>query len=204
MSFANANCFACGKLAAKFSPPICKPILIGLLYWQGKNKSPKTSNVSKKGGFLLLFAYMIKVLTKSPKEYLKQGFSGCGAHSAKAILSAYGKDDKKDPYDYHTNLLAKYTGAPTTATTWVKVLKSYDIEAKFGNAKHLSDSERIKLLKNLLDKDVPVMLRIGNGYLPNGNYSNFTASFIGHWITLWGYNDEQKIFYVYDSCIPLN
>lgn len=46
------------------------------------------------------------------------------------------------------------------------------------------------------------MLRIGNGYLKSGKYSPFIASFMGHWITLWGYNDKEKAFYVYDSYVP--
>lgn len=46
---------------------------------------------------------MIKILTRIPKEYLEQGFTQCGAFSVKAILSAYGKDDKKHPRDYKSN-----------------------------------------------------------------------------------------------------
>jgi hypothetical protein len=50
------------------------------------------------------------VLTTKPDKYLKQGFSHCGVYSVKAILEAYGLDDKKHPKDYHTNRLGKVTG----------------------------------------------------------------------------------------------
>lgn len=76
------------------------------------------------------------VLTRKPKEYLKQGPTHCGAYSVKAIIEAFGKGDKKDPRDYHT-----------------------------------------------LD----------------GGYSKLQAALVGHWITLWGYDDKKKVFYVYDS-----
>ena len=46
------------------------------------------------------------------------------------------------------------------------------------------------------------MVRIGNGYLPNGGHSSLLACIVGHWITLWGYNDAEEVFYVYDSAVP--
>lgn len=143
------------------------------------------------------------VVSRAPNEYLKQGFSLCGAYSVKAILSSYGKDDKAKAVDYIPNVIARYIRMPTM-NIWPKVFKSYEITANIGNSKHLSNEQRIKLLKSLMGKDTPIMLRIGNGYLPNGKYSNITGSFFGHWITLWGYDDEEKIFYVYDSCTPIN
>jgi len=145
---------------------------------------------------------MIRVVSKAPKQYLKQGLSQCGAYAVKAILNAYGKDDRARPRDYQPNPLAKYTSI-TGSNTWPKLLQSYGLNAKRGSTRLLSNEERIELFKNLIDKDTPVMLRIGNGYLPSGKYSKFIASFMGHWITLWGYNDEEKVFYVYDSCVPL-
>ena len=141
------------------------------------------------------------IVSRAPKEYLKQGLSLCGAYSVKAILSAYGKDDKANPADYIPNIFFRYIRKPTMHI-WPKVFESYGITAKIGNTKHLSEVQRIQLLKNLIDQDTPVMLRIGNGYLSIGRYNNFIASFIGHWITLWGYNDKEKAFYVYDSCVP--
>ena len=149
---------------------------------------------------------MIKLLSHHPREYLEQGLIHCGAFSVKAILSAYGKDVKDDPRDYHSSFLAKYiTTSPTgsTPSNWVKVLKSYGVSAELRFAKNLSDEQRIGLLKKLIDIDNPVMLRIGNGYSKKGKYHPLAAKFISHWITLWGYDDDKQIFYVYDSYVPL-
>src|SRR3989344_7405981 len=143
------------------------------------------------------------IVSRAPKEYLEQGLTQCGAYSVKAILSAYGKDIKKNPRDYQPNILAKYTGINRGVYLWPKVLQNYDVPAQKGDAKNLSDEQRIELLKKSISEDKPVMLRIGNGYLKSGKYNPFRASFMGHWITLWGYNDKEKAFYVYDSYIPI-
>ena len=78
---------------------------------------------------------MTKLLTHSPKEYLEQGLSQCGAFSVKAILGAYGKDDKKHPRDYQPNSLAKHTGINRGLILWPKVLQSYGVFAERGDAK---------------------------------------------------------------------
>lgn len=143
------------------------------------------------------------VVSKAPKEYLEQGFTQCGAYSVKGVLSAYGKDVKQHPRDYWPHLFGKYTSLGRGTSTWPKVLQSYGVPAEKGDVKNLSDEQRINLLKKIISEDRPVMLRIGNGYSKSGEYSQFRATFIGHWITLWGYNDKEQAFYVYDSCIPL-
>ncbi len=147
---------------------------------------------------------MIKILTRAPKEYLEQGLIHCGAFSVKAILSAYNKDVKNDPRDYYTNFIAKYTAIMTGPNMWLKVLRSYRVSAEVENVKKLSDENKIEVLKKLLNKNNPVILRVGNGYSKSGRYHSFFAHFAGHWITLWGYNDEEKVFYVYDSYVALS
>ena len=147
---------------------------------------------------------MEKILSHHPKEYLEQGLTQCGAYSVKAILSAYGKDSKNDPRDYLPNFLAKYTGINLWPALWPKVLNSYGVPAERSSAKNLSDVQRLELLKKSIDDDKIVMLRIGNGFSKSGNYNAFVAFFMGHWITLWGYDNEKKIFYVYDSYVALS
>jgi hypothetical protein len=145
---------------------------------------------------------MIKIVSKTPKEYLEQGLIHCGAYSVKAILSAYGKDDRKNPKDYEVGFWAKHT-AIADATQWLKVLRSYGLNATRSTSKNLTSDKQIKLFESVIDRDTPVMVRIGNGYLKSGRYSKFVAIFGGHWVTLWGYNNLEKVFYVYDSYVPL-
>lgn len=147
---------------------------------------------------------MIKILSRLPKQYLEQGFTQCGAYTVKAVLSAYGKDVKSRPREYQPNLFAKYTGVNQGPHLWPKVLSNYGIQAEEKYATNLSDAERLNLLKGLLNRDNPVMLRIGNGYSKTGRYRPWVANFIGHWISLWGYDDEKGIFFVYDSWVALD
>lgn len=141
------------------------------------------------------------IVSKQPKKFLKQGLMHCGAHSVKAIVEAYGKGDKKNPEDYHWSWWGRVTSL-ATPLTWKKVLQKYGLKAEVGTAERLSSKERLNLLKELLSKDTPVMVRIGNGYLANGRYNSLRRQIIGHWVTLWGYDDQEQVFYVYDSAVP--
>lgn len=141
----------------------------------------------------------IHILPNKPKEYLQQGPSHCGAYSIKAILSAYGLDNKSHPRFYHPNWLGKTTGLTLGKNYYVKILKSYGIDAGRKSAEGLPESEKLTLLKTLLAQNTPVMIRIGNGYYYSDEYSPALGRIVAHWITLWGYDDEKQLFYVYDS-----
>lgn len=142
------------------------------------------------------------ILSIKPKEYLKQGLSHCGVYSIKAILSAYGKDDKKHPEEYHTNWIGKNLFSLATGEKYYdNILASYGIKSETKSAESLSDLERTELLRNLLSKNTPVMIRIGNGYLTD-KYNPVIGKLMPHWITLWGYDDHKGLFYVYDSGLP--
>jgi len=143
------------------------------------------------------------ILTIKPAEYLKQGLSHCGVYSVKAILSAFGKDDKDHPKEYHTNWVGKNLFSFATGEKYYdNIFKSHGLKAKTQSAGHLPSEEKLDLLRILLSKNTPVMIRIGNGYLTN-KYNSVLGKFIPHWITLWGYDESEKIFFVYDSGLPL-
>ena len=141
------------------------------------------------------------VLSIKPEEYLKQGPSHCGVYSVKAILSAYGLDTKTHPKYYHTNLIGRFTGTTLGRQYYRNILNIHGVDAETKTAEGLTDEARIHLLKKLLSKNTPVMLRIGNGYASD-TYNPLLGRIIGHWITLWGYDDSKKLFYIYDSGLP--
>lgn len=140
------------------------------------------------------------ILPVKPSEYFKQCRSHCGMYAIKGILSAYGLDAHESPENYHPNLIGKFTGI-TLPWTFPQVLNKYGLRAEIKLAQGSRES-KISFLKTNLHKDHPIVLLIGNGYSQNGNYSSFRAKFILHWITLWGYDDMEKVFYVYDSAVP--
>lgn len=139
------------------------------------------------------------VVSKKPKEYLKQGLTGCGAYSIKGILSAYGKDDKKHPLEYSITAVLPFIA---TWRRWVRILQSYGLNARCDFARALSPEERLVRLKELLRRDTPVMLLIGNGYRGCGKWNKWQWRVVSHWVTLWGFDDEKGLFYVYDSAVP--
>lgn len=138
----------------------------------------------------------MKIISKAPKEYLLQGRSHCSVFTLRAILSAYQKGELKEPREYHISKFGKLTGG-VFEKTFVKLLSQNGIVAKIKNARNKSDQEKIKTLQELLEKDKPVILLIGRGDKKDGSYSSLKAKLVGHWISLWGYN--EKGFYVYDS-----
>lgn len=138
------------------------------------------------------------ILTTKPTNYLHQGLSHCGAYSVKAILEAYGLDTKNHPKYYHPHLLGRVIGTTYGRQYYVNILKNNGVEAKAKTAEGITAEERIFLLKKLLNRDTPIMIRIGNGYLTN-TYNPIIGKIAAHWITLWGYDDKNKMFYVYDS-----
>lgn len=136
-----------------------------------------------------------------PKEYLKQGPSHCGAYSVKAILDAYGLGDKNNPKEYHTHWFSALTGNSLGKLYYAHILNSYGLKACIKTAKLLPDDGKIKLLKSFLAEGNPVMLRIGNGYMTN-RYNSLLGKIVGHWITIWGYDEVKQVFYIYDSGLP--
>lgn len=140
------------------------------------------------------------VVSKRPKEYLKQGPTGCGLYSIKGILSAYGKDNGRNPFAYWRGGILPFI---TTRLRLVNILRSYDFNARWGCARGLSDEQKLATLKELLSRDTPVMMHIGNGYSKNGIWSKVRWRIVSHWITLWGFDDEKGVFYIYDSAVPL-
>lgn len=142
------------------------------------------------------------VLDVRPKEYLKQGISHCGAYSVKAILSSYGLDKTRHPKEYHPGRFGRFTGITMNRQYWPAVFGTHGLKATPKSVSNLVDEAKLNVLKQLLTKGNPVMVSVGNGYLPSGRYSYVMGKIVGHWITLWGYDDKKEIFYVYDSAVP--
>lgn len=103
------------------------------------------------------------ILTIKPKEYLQQGPSHCGVYSIKGILSAYGKDIKGHPKEYHPYKIGRLTGMTFGGGYYVQILKTYGVKSEIKTAENLSDSDKLILIKKLLFANTPVMIRIGNG-----------------------------------------
>lgn len=142
------------------------------------------------------------VLSLKPKEYLKQGSNHCGVYTVKGIMSALNKDIHKDPRDYHISFLGRVSGGLLPGGL-IKVLAHYRLQPVIKRVDKFEDNQKLDVLKKELLRGYPVILAIGNGYKKDGSYSSLKAAFVGHWISLWGFDDKHKVFYLYDSAAPL-
>lgn len=144
-------------------------------------------------------------LTRKPKEYLKQGAVHCGVYTAKAVLEAYGKGIHSDPIKYHVATINRITGTMFKSTDLVNVLKKYGLTSSVKFIKEQNDKQKLEILKNILRQNTPVPVTIGNGYsYKNGSiiYSVLKSFLVGHVISVWGYDDTEGVFYIYDSAVP--
>jgi hypothetical protein len=139
-----------------------------------------------------------------PRQYLKQRywFAHCGVFTAKAVLSAYGRDAKDRVEDYHTNTVARTMGTFVGRNYYPGILRAHGLKAEGCNADKMADHEKLTLLKKLLLTGHPVVLNVGNGHDSRGTFRVMKSRLLSHWISLWGYDDAEQSFWAYDSLVP--
>ena len=76
----------------------------------------------------------------SPVSYPKMRITNCGFYAVKAILSAYNKDTKEKPTDYHTKFLGKTIGFASPETL-VEIFKNHGVSTEIKNAEGLSNRQ---------------------------------------------------------------
>ena len=136
----------------------------------------------------------VVVVDHAPKEYPHQEGLTCGEYNVKGILDGF-----QIPYQHPAKLRLRirifgYSFIEDIST----LLQAHGVSAPVRYAAHLSEEQRIRTVKNHIDKGQPVLLAIGNGHLRRGTYSPIARRLIGHFITVYGYSDIEKVFYVYD------
>lgn len=85
---------------------------------------------------------------------------------------------------------------------FMKILQENGIATNKGNLQGRSRPEKIEFLKESLKEKNPIVLLVFNGYKRNGKYFLFKSFFCIHRITLRWFDDEKRVFYVYDSTVP--
>ncbi len=138
------------------------------------------------------------ILQTPPEGFIhrKEKFWTCAHHSLKAVIE--GKTWKQKPIiSYSCDRRSRLT---YLMTPWgiMKVLRKNGIKYQSIKAKRMSDEERLVFLKQHL-RTWPLILLIGNGMTKKGGFSWRKSLHYWHYITLWGFNDKEQVFYVYDS-----
>lgn len=113
-----------------------------------------------------------------------------------AILEAYHKRLKKNVFLYWVNLLSKLTGF-LLPWSLLQVLNKNGIKARIWTCRSRFFKVKLNTIKQWVT-NWPVILLIGHWYKWR-QFSIWKVLFLQHYLSVWGFDDEKEIFYVYDS-----
>ncbi len=134
-----------------------------------------------------------------PNEYFEQNVPYCGGFSIAALLSAYGLYHG-EPIERYMSDLGRLVGG-MLPNDMINSLDREGIQAELKRAFGLPDDVKLQLLRDEIDRGVPVTILVGNGYEKSGIFSSSKSQGATHlhWVTIWGYHDEG--FFIYDSVV---
>ncbi|NOH02817.1 MAG: hypothetical protein HND47_13075 [Chloroflexi bacterium] len=138
-----------------------------------------------------------RVVTNAPKQYIKQLGLTCGETNAKTIIQGFGKSFQ--PLN-NLPLRTRLFGFSYIQDIQ-RLLEINGLSSTIQYATQLTDGEKLRTIMNHIDRNEPVLLAIGNGYIRRGIYWSLARYIAGHYITVYGYNKENQIFYIYDSML---
>jgi len=136
------------------------------------------------------------ILERRPSKYRRQpDLRYCAGYSLEGVLSSFGLADRKRPSDY-LSLFSKITGAGFPKEI-ANALKEYGLEASIDSSRNLSDDGKVRYIKNELSQGHPIIMAIALDSGREAAYSDKGSKVLGHWISLFGYDNEGV--FAYDS-----
>ena len=134
------------------------------------------------------------VVGSAPRHFPRQEGLTCGEANLKAILAGFNI-----PYRPPESLRLRIRLFGYSFVRDISdLLARHGISAPVRHANNLTEQGKLVIIKDHIDSDEPVILAVGNSYLQRGIYTPMARYFIGHFITIYGYSDEKKVFYIYD------
>ncbi len=121
----------------------------------------------------------------------------CGMYTLKAVIEWYNGSQINNYKYYASGWLSRITGY-MLPNNMLKVLHQNWLPTKRIHCRRTPKEKKIERLKELLHK-WPVILLISHAYSSTRNFSFRRAFMLQHYISLRWYDDEKRIFYVYDS-----
>lgn len=121
----------------------------------------------------------------------------CWMYTLKAVIEWYNWSQINNYRNYASWWISRVSGY---MFPWglLKVLRQHWLHASPLHCKRMKNERKIERLKILLRKG-PVILLISHAYSSKRHFSFRRAFMLQHYITLRWYDDEKRIFYVYDS-----
>jgi hypothetical protein len=95
--------------------------------------------------------------------------------------------------------MGKRFGIQPEISHWKNEFKKRGLKTESGNLKNKKASDQIFTIQSCINKNMPVMLRIGSGETRQQKYFKIKGLFSPHYIAMLGYNDSG--FFVYDSSV---
>lgn len=138
-------------------------------------------------------------VSQTPPEWFplrNRTFWWCAHYSLKAVIE--WKSGQNRPIEYYS---ADWWSWKTYLMTpwWIlKVLKRNKLKYRVIKVKWLTDWEKLSLLKDNLKRG-PIILLVANWQTRKKRFSWWKALTHWHYISLRWFDDENMIFYVYDS-----
>jgi hypothetical protein len=138
--------------------------------------------------------YAVTIIPSLPRAYPRQIGLTCGEYNARSVVESFGIGFEAEP---KPRLRVRMFGLAFMSDLCA-ALKRHGLDANVRSASELHDESRLALLRGYIDSHEPVILAIGNGHLSRGRDSALARAFVGHFITIYGYDAEAGVFFVYD------
>jgi len=121
----------------------------------------------------------------------------CGMYTLKAVIEWFNENQIYNYKNYASGRLSRLTWY--MFPSWLlKVLRQHWLSSKKVYCRWMTKINKIETLKTLLHKG-PVILLISHAYSSKREFSFRRALRLQHYVSLRWYDDEKRIFYVYDN-----
>lgn len=140
------------------------------------------------------YRYALNLVPHLPSEYPHQVGLTCGEYNVRALLDAFGIHYRPPK---RPRLRIRLLGLSFVSDIRAVFIR-HGVDAEIRSAAELHDDSRLALLRGHVDSHEPVILAIGNGHLSRVRDSAIVRSIAGHFITIYGYDAERDVFFVYD------
>lgn len=141
-----------------------------------------------------------RVVTYVPSKYERQQGMTCGETNVKTIIEGFGKE-----YQPMSNPPVRvHLYGFSFVKDIQRLVELNGLSTHIHHAKKYDDQTKLKTIQNHIDREEPVLIAIGNGHLERNKFSRIAELFLGHFITIYGYNPNRKVFYIYDAWLKGN
>lgn len=121
----------------------------------------------------------------------------CGMYTLKAVIE-WSNGSQINNWKYYSSGWLGKRFWYMFPNSLIKVLKQHGLSSQRIHCRRTRKEKKIEILKLLLQR-WPVILLISHAYSSKRDFSFRRAFMLQHYITLWWYDDDKRIFYVYDS-----